>query len=470
MALTRQRMVLLGVTGWLLAFSGAAARADDPRRPPHDFVYTLYPPDGFSVKKSKAIVRADKKQPKAHALIGADGKFTDLGQWYYDLGSDPKAFAAWWHGYFTDPAVWKPGKTPVYEGPMAGNQGHRIIAWLGTMRKLLQSDAQIDPAVKAAFMTDGWKRDAVKTIGDTINQRGLMQVGDNTADMACHFHFIRTKFGASGLPLDKIYTLDRAQNLVATMLTEPWIINSADRYLDPPDRDYLESIGRQIGNTDSDIRLVKDGKVLWTGGLFAGWKDKPSLHGTWDGLAILNNLFKYYPDPDPASPKSIFYKWNQLPEEKKKIAKETIVLCSRRLWLDWQEDKGRTWCWVKDGKATDDDSHPSEAPLLPAYDGYGDNQFGWAKSCWEEMFGDPMRNTNDGVQSLLAIAHGKIHRNLKTPVGQQVPGRYDYDVATQKRLLEEDLARLGKSATRPSGDDEGPKLKPAPKDKPAVHD
>ena len=50
-------------------------------------------------------------------------------------------------------------------------------------------------------------------------------LGDNTADMACHFHFIRTKFGAIGLPLDQVYTLDRAQSLVATMLTFlPYVI------------------------------------------------------------------------------------------------------------------------------------------------------------------------------------------------------------------------------------------------------
>ena len=50
------------------------------------------------------------------------------------------------------------------------------------------------------------------------------------------------------------------------------------------------------------------------------------------------------------------------------------------------------------------------------------------------MFGEPQRNTNDGVQALLAIAHGRIHRNLKTPKGQQVPGRYDFDPAVQKNV------------------------------------
>lgn len=455
----------------LIGAFAPAAQASDPRNPPHEFKYTLYPPQGFSAKKSKAVMHADPKQPKAHAVIGEDGKFAEFAQWYYDIGSDPKCFEAWWRGYFTDPEVWKPNKTPVWDGTTAGNQGHRIIAWLGVLRRILDDDPELDPAVKQAFLSDDWKRGAEKTIGDTINERGLMQIGPNTADMACHFHFLRTKFGAMGLRPDHIYTLDRAQNLIVTMFTEPWIISPEDRYMTPPSADYLESIGRQNLGKERDIRLVKDGKVFWGGGLFAGWKDKPSLHGTWDGLAIVNSLFKYYPDPDPTSPKSIFYKWNQLPEEKKEPVKKMIVLCSRRLWLDWQEKKEPTWCWVYDGKPTDDDAKPSEAPLLPAYDGYGDNQFGWAKACWEEMFGNPSRNTNDGVQSLLAIVHGTVHRDLKTPIGQQVPGRYDYDAATQKRLIEEDMKRLGltDNATKPATGDEGPKLKPDPKGVP-VHE
>lgn len=36
---------------------------------------------------------------------------------------------------------------------------------------------------------------------------------------------------------------------------------------------------------------------------------------------LANSLFKYYPNPDPASPKSIFCKWNKLPQEKKAIGK-----------------------------------------------------------------------------------------------------------------------------------------------------
>ncbi|MCX7008648.1 MAG: hypothetical protein NTY53_15590, partial [Kiritimatiellaeota bacterium] len=139
---------------WLLG--SGAAQALDPRNTQYEFKYGLYPPQGFSVKKSKAVLRADPKQPKAVPLIGRDGKFTELGQWYYALGSEPKAFETWWLGYWTDTNNWKLSKTPVFTGTTAGNQGHRIIAWLGTFRKLLEQDKELDAEVKLAFMSENW--------------------------------------------------------------------------------------------------------------------------------------------------------------------------------------------------------------------------------------------------------------------------------------------------------------------------
>jgi len=439
---------LLKAACLLVVLCGAGqARAGglDPRNEKHEFLYRLYPPSGFSVKKSKAVLRADAKQPKAFPLIDDKGRFTELAQWYYDIGSDPKSFETWWYGYFKDENNWTPCKTPVFEGTGAGNQGHRIIAWLGTFNGIIQKATEISPEVKESLCNEEWKRAAEKVVISTIDEQGMLEYGGDKADMACVFHFLRTKWGALGLRIDHIYSLERAQNLMCSLLTLPWVICEEDKWLDPPNRDYLEEIGRQNLGKESDIRIVRDGKVLFTGGLFIGWKDKPSLHGTWDGLSIINTLFKYYPDPDPESPKSIFCKWNKLPEEQQRIGRKMILLCSRRLWLDWAENKGRTWCWVRDGKPTDDDSKPSEAPFLPAYDGYGDNQLGWAKQAWEEMFGEPTRNTNDGVQALLAIAQGKVHRNLKTPLGQQVAGRHTYDKDTQTKALDEDLKRLGTS-------------------------
>ena len=47
---------------------------------------------------------------------------------------------------------------------------------------------------------------------------------------------------------------------------------------------------------------------------------------------------------------------------------------------------------------------------------------GWAAACWEEMFGSPKRNTNEGVQALLAALDGRVRRELKTPTELQRSG------------------------------------------------
>jgi len=312
----------------------------------------------------------------------------------------------------------------------------------------VDTDQEIDPAVKQLLMNDAWKRAAERTIGTTINDQGLLAWGGHTADMACLFHFARTKFGALGLRLDSLYTLERAQNLICTLLTEPWIVSAEDRWLAPPNPEYLEALGQQKGGQTGDIRLVKDGRVFYPGGMFIGWKDKPALHGTWDGLSLINSLFKYYPDPNPQSPQSIFYKWHRLPEEQKLPGKKMIIACSRRLWLDWQEQQGPTWCWVRGGEPVTDTHRPSEAPFLPAHDGYGDDQLHWARLCWEEMFGNPSRNTNDGVQALLALAHGRMHRNLKQPTGEQLPGRFNFIPDAQMDRDEDEPQAGGKKSPR----------------------
>jgi len=431
---------ILAVLVNLAAAATALLSAMDPRQENYQFTYRLNPPDGFSVTKSKAVMRADAKEPKAYALIGQDGRFTPVAQWYYAIGSDARSFATWWHGYFTDAQVWKPGQTPVWTGTTAGNQGHRIISWLRVLKAMVDADPEIDQAVKDALCNETWKRAAEQVVIGTIDARGMLAYGGNQADMACLFHFLRTKFGAIGLKIDTLYPIDRAQDLIASLLTLPWVIADEDRFVTPPNADYLTAIIRQAGgSSDRNQRRIQDGQVLWTGGMFIGWKDKPSLHGTWDGLAIINSLFKYHPDPDPTRATSIFHKWHRLPEAEQRIGRQAIALCSRRLWLDWEEERKPTWTWVRAGKPTEDVSAPSEAPFLPAYDGYGDQpQAMWAKSCWEEMFGDPTRNTNDGVQALLAIVKGGVHRQLKTPRGQQVPGRYDFEPAKQEARQAED--------------------------------
>ncbi len=58
------------------------------------------------------------------------------------------------------------------------------------------------------------------------------------------------------------------------------------------------------------------------------------------------------------------------------------------------------------------------------------------------MFGDPLRNTTDGVQTLLALAHGTTLPKLTMPVGQQVPGRVDFGRSDQLAAVERDKAAL----------------------------
>ena len=49
----------IGIVVLLASISSALAL--DPRRDGYYYEYTLYPPDDFSVKKSKAVLRADPK-------------------------------------------------------------------------------------------------------------------------------------------------------------------------------------------------------------------------------------------------------------------------------------------------------------------------------------------------------------------------------------------------------------------------
>ena len=140
--------------------------------------------------------------------------------------------------------------------------------------------------------------------------------------MALTFHLLRTGFGSCGLRPERIYTLPKAQALVRTILTEPHVLNAEDQWL-PATPTYVAGVEKQNAKTkNEDPTRVKDGEVFFTGGLFLGWKGaRPSLHGTWDGLAIVNTLFKYYPEPGPASERSIFHLWNKEPDESKARAR-----------------------------------------------------------------------------------------------------------------------------------------------------
>lgn len=158
-----------------LAFASSTP-ADDPRTAAV-FEKSIYPPGGFSVKKSKPTARPDPKNPKNPSMVGMDGKFTDWAQWYYNLGSDPQAFQAWWEHYWADGENWKVSHSPVTEDTGPINQGHRIIGYIGQFHKLLNADPQIDDTVKANFTNDEWKAAVEKIIGDCIDARGWLKVG-----------------------------------------------------------------------------------------------------------------------------------------------------------------------------------------------------------------------------------------------------------------------------------------------------
>lgn len=77
------------------------------------------------------------------------------------------------------------------------------------------------------------------------------------------------------------------------------------------------------------------------------------------------------------------------------------------------------------------------------------------KSAWADtkISGDtiavPTPNTTDGVQALLAIAHGGVSKKLTMPVGQQAGGRFDCDRDDQLSAIERDKAALNDAKTAP---------------------
>ena len=146
----------------------------------------------------------------------------------------------------------------------------------------------------------------------------------------------------------------------------------------------------------------------------------PSLHATWDGLTTINTLFSFYPDPDPTKADSIFRLWNDLPAERKAIAHAAFALLTARLWRDWTEHQGPCWCRVIGGRPSEDLAKPSEAPQLYDHAGYSEKDFAhWTALSWQEVYGDPARNTTNGVQALLAILDGRVLTTLRAPSGAQ---------------------------------------------------
>ncbi len=322
----------------------------DPRVEGYRFRYTLYPPGGFSVKKSKATVFPDSQNRKASPLIGEDGRFTELGAWYFALASDPAAFAQWWNGYWSDDKVWQPHQTPVFNGTTASNQGHRIIAWAGQFAKMIERDERIAPAVKAALMTDEWKEAVEETIGRTIDGRGLLSHGANISDMAQCFHFIRTKFSAIRL---------RAGPDLHSLARPGARPHAAHRAVDHQSRGSISRpaqiaitwrpSGAPEGGIESDIRH----REKWAGTL--GRRALLGLErqavAAWHMGRALDPQFAFqvFSRARPRQPEFDLPHMESIAEEQKAIGRAMILLCSRRLWLDWSEKQrqnlvlGRRW-------------------------------------------------------------------------------------------------------------------------------
>jgi hypothetical protein len=382
---------------------------------PHPFIPVITPP-GFS-KKATLVVEDKGADGKGMAILDAQGEWTPLGRYLYDLARDPALVAAHVNNLLSDPRNWPIEQSPLYQGPNAENQGHRFVRQIPGFVHVVRASKKFPQAVKDELLPRGWQ-DACETVfRDRLNGDGLLAAGDHVATMALSFHFLRTGWAAMGLRPERIYSLEHAQDLVRHLLTCPYIINDQDRWLSVDDT-FRKRFPIAV---DQDPLLVTDGKALFTGGLFIGWKTTlPSLHATWDGLTTLNTLFAFYPEADPTKPGSIFYRWQQLPGEQRAIAARTFALLTKRLWTGYHDYRDPTWCRIIGGKPVPGLDGTAEVDQLLDHAGYTRKDMtAWAESCWQEVYGQPKRNTTNGVQALLAILDGRVLSQLQVPTGEQ---------------------------------------------------
>ena len=358
-----------------------------------------------------------RPEPDKCPLFDAQGKPTVIGAYLDALARDPRHLRTHLRFVMSDASGnWEQIDAPRYRGSAMNNQSaiHRMLRAVGQYTKLVAtSDLPADR--KAGLMTDAWRDAAEEAFGELINDGGLLALGSNTCDMAQAFHLLRTGLASARLRPERIWTLPRAQRLVRTLLTAPHILNPVDAWL-PAAPAYLAQCREQNRKTPDDPIKINGDRVFFTGGLFIGWKPaRPSLHGTWDGLSILNTLYSLYPEPDATKAASIFFLWNQEPAEKKVFIATAMATLRQRLWTDWRDRCGATYCYVADGKPADTTSvpsAPSEAPLLRDHAGYPLAEFWhWAALSHAEMFGQPTRNSNAGVQRLLALVSLPVARD-----------------------------------------------------------
>jgi hypothetical protein len=376
-------------------------------------------PHGYSKQRSLTLYSHNGKM----AIMGKDGRFTPLGQYLWDLARNSINVRSHFHYLFSsESGNWPFRSSPLYTGTVPIYQGHRLPRQLVPFTKLIQQAPGISEAEKTNLMGREWVSDVEAMFRQMINDDGLLSKGTNVATMALAFHFLRTGFESMKLHPERIYTLPKAQALVRTLFTTPYILNDEDRWLKASSKFIAkcEKINHDA-HYPADAIQINGNEVFFQGGLFIGWKTTlPSLHATWDALAILNTLFSYYPEPDPSNPESIFYLWNQVPVAKKQIALKTIKSLQRKLWLDYQEHQGASYCWIVDGRVTRGSEGGPEVPQLFDHAGYSKSSYNqWAAACWGEMFGNPKRNTDNGVRALLAIADGQVLSMTEGPTNKQ---------------------------------------------------
>ena len=404
----------------LLVSSGAGAE--------RTFVPVVRPP-GF-VKNTPIALRAEPGMP---AILGADGKFTPLGQYLHELARDAgNVEVHFQHLFSAESKNWRDVRSPLFTGTEPIIHGHRLPRLLRPFVQLIQGADEISPALKIDLLTPAWTARVEGMFRSMVNADGLLARGDQVCTMALSFHFLRSGWEMMGLDPSKIYPLPQAQALLRTLLTFTYINHAEDAWL-PASADYLASCRKAnaAAKYPADDILIRDGQVFFAGGLFIGWKStRPSLHATWDALAIINTLFSYHPEPNPADPRSIFHLWHQLSEREQQPGRSTLRSLRRKLWLDYRDHRGPSYCVIVGGRPTEDIAAPSEAARLFDHAGYAEKDLAhWAYLSWAEMFGDPERNTTNGVQALLAIVDGRVLAELKTPTARQkrpgAPGRID---------------------------------------------
>ena len=352
------------------------------------------------------------------SIFDATGKLTIIGRYLDDLARDARNMRVHLRYVFSDASGnWELIDAPRYHGTAMKDQSsvHRMLRAVGSYTELIRGAADVPASFKEGLMTEAWREGVEHAFTEMINGDGLLASGQNTCDMAQCFHLLRTGLESARLRPDHVWTLPQAQRLVRTLLTAPHIINPVDAWL-AASESYLAQCRAQNKKTPEDPVLIESGRVFFTGGLFIGWKAmRPSLHATWDGLSIINTLTKYYPEPDAANPASIFYLWGQESEETKAPMRVMMATLRKKLWENWRDHRGATYCFVANGGPVDTTEKPttaSEAPTIVDHAGYPIAEFWhWSYLSQAEMFGHPPRNTNEGVQRLIALTDRRFFTN-----------------------------------------------------------